>query len=151
MRLNLQSDYALRLLMQLGSNPGALCTIGQVALCYGISKNHLMKVANTLSRAGIVDSVRGRNGGLALRMDPKSIRIGDVVRVTEGDFRLVECFEESSDGEMNCLIGPACRLRGVLAEAADAFMTVLDSYTLEDLVKRNPKLRGLLTLERAVQ
>lgn len=151
MRLNLQSDYALRLLMQLGSNPGSLCTIAQVALSFGISKNHLMKVANTLSRAGIVDSVRGRNGGLALRMDPQSIRIGEVVRLTEGDFRLVECFQDSSDGETNCLIGPACRLKGVLAEAAKAFMAVLDSYTIEDLVKRNPQLRGLLTLERAVQ
>ncbi|MBL4635905.1 MAG: Rrf2 family transcriptional regulator [Kofleriaceae bacterium] len=148
MRLNLQSDYALRLLMQLAMNPDVLCTISEIACSYGISKNHLMKVANTLSRAGMVASSRGRKGGLALRRDASTIRIGDVVRATEGDFALVECFREQKNSDaQGCLIVPACKLKGVLGEAAQAFMAVLDNYTLEDLVKRNPRLRGLLTLE----
>ncbi len=150
MRLNLQSDYALRLLMQLAMNPDVLCTISEIACSYGISKNHMMKVANTLSRAGMVASSRGRKGGLALRQNASAIRIGDVVRATEGDFALVECFQEPKNWDSEgCVIVPACKLKGVLAEAAQAFMAVLDNYTLEDLVKRNPKLRGLLTLERS--
>ncbi len=150
MRLNLQSDYALRLLMQLAMNPDVLCTISEIACSYGISKNHLMKVANTLSRAGMVASSRGRKGGLALGQDAGAIRIGDVVRATEGDFALVECLQEQKNSESQaCVIVPACKLKGVLGEAAEAFMAVLDTYTLDDLVKRNPKLRGLLTLERS--
>lgn len=93
MRLTLYTDYALRLLMYLAVKPDALATIQEVAEAYGISRNHLMKIAQELGRGGFVETVRGRGGGLRLRTDPASIVIGDVVRATEDDFRLVECFD----------------------------------------------------------
>ncbi|PCI04403.1 MAG: BadM/Rrf2 family transcriptional regulator [Hyphomicrobiales bacterium] len=146
MRLNLQSDYALRLLMQLASNPDALCTIADIAQCYGISKNHLMKVANTLGRAGFIETVRGRSGGLRLARDADAIGIGAVVRKTEGDFALVECLQANKN---NCLLTPSCRLKGILGEATEAFIAVLDTYTIADLVVDNSQLRDLLNLEVA--
>ena len=146
MRLNLQSDYALRLLMQLAANDGELITISQVADRYRISENHLMKVAHTLGREGFIVTVRGRSGGMRLAHGANTIRIGDVVRRMEGDLALVECFP---GGAGNCLIVRACRLKGVLNEALEAFLAVLDRYTIADLTANNPRLRNLLENEAA--
>ncbi len=146
MRLNLQSDYSLRLLMHLAANDGQLITIKQVAERFGISQNHLTKVAYLLGREGFIETVRGRSGGLRLARKPAAIRIGDVVRRMEADLALVECFP---GGEGACFIVPACRLKGVLREALDAFLCVLDRYTIGDLCANNPKLRGLLSSEAA--
>lgn len=146
MRLNLHSDFALRLLMQLAINTDTLCTIADIAASYGISRTHLMKVANTLGREGFIKTVRGRSGGLRLAHGADLISIGEVVRKTEGDFALVECLQ---DGKNNCLITPTCRLKGVLAEATQAFMIVLDNYTIADLVANNDALHELLSLEAA--
>lgn len=146
MRLNVQSDYALRLLMYLAVNPQSLCTISEIARHYGISKNHLMKVALALSHDGTVDSIRGRAGGLRLSRKPKEISVGDVVRQMEGDFAIVECFQVSGG---NCLITPACLLKGVMGEAVAAFLAVLDRYTIADLVDNNPALTDLLSREAA--
>lgn len=146
MRLNLQSDYALRLLMQLAINTSTLCTIAEIAACHGISKNHLMKVANMLGREGFIETVRGRAGGLRLARDADALVIGDIVRKTEGDFALVACMQ---DGNNSCLVTPTCRLKGVLGEATQAFMAVLDRYTIADLVVDNSALRDLLNMEAA--
>lgn len=146
MRLNLQSDYALRLLMCLAASDGRLITIRQVAERYNISENHLMKVAHVLGREGFIETVRGRNGGLRLARKPAAIGIGDVVRRTEADLALVECFPGGAAG---CFIVPACRLKGVLREALDAFMAVLDRYTIGDLTSNNPRLRALLDSKAA--
>lgn len=146
MRLNVQSDFALRLLMYLAVNPDSLCTIAEIAKHYGISKNHLMKVALALSHDGIVESVRGRAGGLRLNQAPDKISIGVVVRGMEGDFAIVECFQEKGG---KCLITPACRLKGVMGEAVKAFLAVLDRYTIADLVDENPALSDLLKREAA--
>lgn len=144
MRLNLQSDYALRLLMQLAANDGDLVTIGEVAECYGISQNHLTKVAYTLGRKGFVETVRGRSGGMRLARPASSIRIGDVVREMESDLALVECFPGGAGG---CHIAGACKLKGVLGEALLAFLAVLDRYTIADLIRRNAELNQMLSLE----
>ena len=146
MRLNLQSDYALRLLMHLAVNRGELCTIADIAARYGISKNHLMKVAHVLGQEGFIETLRGRAGGLRLALPPGEILVGDVVRHTEVDFAVVECLQ--SDGGA-CLVTPACRLKSVLREAMEAFLSVLDGYSLDDLVRRNPALRRLLQGEAA--
>lgn len=130
MRLTNFSDYALRVLLYAAVRRDELITIEETAKVYGISKAHLMKVANQLTRAGYLKAVRGRSGGLALAMRPNKIRLGDVVRATEPDFAVVECF--GSDNQ--CRITPRCRLRGVLKEALGAFMSTLDRYTLADLV-----------------
>jgi Rrf2 family nitric oxide-sensitive transcriptional repressor len=132
MRLTNFSDYALRLLMYAAAREGELVTIEETAARYGISRTHLMKVANLLTRAGYLTAVRGRSGGLRLGMPQEAIRLGDVVRATEPDFDLVECFAAGGA----CRITPTCRLRGVLGEALVAFVSVLDGYTLADLALR---------------
>jgi Rrf2 family transcriptional regulator, nitric oxide-sensitive transcriptional repressor len=138
MRLTTFSDYALRVLMYAASQNDRLITIEETAAVYGISRAHLMKVVNQLTRAGFLKATRGRTGGLALGKSPKKIRLGDVVRVTEPDFGLVECFMPGG----NCLISPRCRLRGVLKEALAAFLATLDRYTLADLMI-NPSNFGI--------
>lgn len=146
MRLNVQTDYALRLLMHLAVNQDERVTIADVAQRFGISRNHLTKVAHLLGQHGYIQTVRGRSGGLQLARSPKKIAVGAVVRRMEPDFALVECFQRR-DGQ--CLISPSCRLKGALREAVQAFMAVLDRFTLEDLVAKNPRLHGLLSIEAA--
>lgn len=142
MRLTLHTDYALRLLMFLAIEPERLQTIEAIAARYRISRNHLMKVAQTLVQAGVVDSTRGRGGGLRLARPPAAINIGAVVRATEDGFALVECFDPAGD----CIITPACSLRGPLEQALMAFLAVLDRYTLADLVGNPGSLRAMRRL-----
>jgi Rrf2 family nitric oxide-sensitive transcriptional repressor len=138
MRLTNFSDYALRVLMYAAARSDRLITIEETAVVFGISRAHLMKVANQLTRAGFLKATRGRTGGLALARRPDKIRLSEVLRATESDFALVECFAP----ENNCLITPRCRLKGVLKEALTAFIETLDRYTLADLIL-NPKDFGI--------
>lgn len=144
MRLNLQWDYALRMLMHLASSQDRLVTIGEVADRFRISQNHLMKVAYLLGKEGLIQTVRGRSGGLRLARAPESICVGEVVRLMEGDIHIVACFAAADA----CLISGACKLKGVLHEALEAFLGVLDRYTIADLTA-NPKLRALLSRKTA--
>jgi Rrf2 family nitric oxide-sensitive transcriptional repressor len=152
MRLTTFSDYALRLLMYAAAAGERLITIEETSQVYKISRGHLMKIANMLTRAGYLQGVRGRSGGLMLAKQPEDIRLGDVIRLSESDFALVECFGTGNQ----CIITKRCRLPDVLNEALDAFMKSLDRYTLADLMlrprdftapppkgsKRGPKIRG---------
>lgn len=138
MRLTHFSDYALRVLMYAAVRGENLITIEETAELYGISRAHLMKVANQLTRAGYLKAIRGRSGGLALARRPDAISLGDVLRATEPDFALVECFTADN----RCLITPRCRLRGALHEALAAFVGTLDGYTLADLIL-SPKDFGI--------
>jgi len=130
MRLTSFSDYAFRLLMFAASNADRLITIEETARTFSISRGHLMKVANELTRAGFLKAVRGRSGGLALGKPPEDIRLSQVLLAVEPDFALAECF----GGGNLCLITPQCRLRKALGEALAAFIDTLDGYTLADLV-----------------
>lgn len=130
MRLTNFSDYAMRVLMYAAAQGDRLITIEEAATAYGISRAHLMKVVNQLTRKGFLKSVRGRSGGLMLARRPQDIRLGDVVRATEPDFALVECFEAGN----RCVICGRCRLRGIFSEALNAFVGTLDRYTLADLL-----------------
>lgn len=130
MRLTNFSDYALRVLMYAGSKDSRLITIDETARFYGISRAHLMKVVNALTRAGYLKAVRGRSGGLTLGKPASEILVGDVIRQTEPDFALVECFTTGN----RCAITNCCRLRGALREALEAFVASLDRYTLADLI-----------------
>lgn len=132
MRLTNFSDYALRVLLYAAAQDSRLITIEETADVYGISRAHLMKVVNQLTRAGYLKAVRGRSGGLALAKRPSRIRLGAVLRATEPDFALVECFTPGN----RCVITPRCRLRGVFKEALAAFTATLDRYTLADLILR---------------
>ncbi len=133
MRLTNFSDYALRVLMYAAAQGDRLITIEETAQAYGISRAHLMKVANQLTRAGFLKAVRGRSGGLTLARPPDRIKLGDVMRATEPDFVLVECFDKSAN---QCVITKRCRLKRVLNEALAAFITTLDRYSLAELVLR---------------
>jgi Rrf2 family transcriptional regulator, nitric oxide-sensitive transcriptional repressor len=135
MRLTVHTDYALRLLMALAMDPGERQTIEQIAHRYRISRHHLTKVAQTLVRAGFVDSQRGRGGGLSLRRPAAQITLGSVVRSTEDDFALVECFHGAG---RSCSIASDCGLPAPLREALDAFFRVLDRHTLAGLPKIPP-------------
>jgi Rrf2 family nitric oxide-sensitive transcriptional repressor len=144
MRLTVHTDYALRMLMYLALKQDGLATISEIAARYGISKNHLMKVAYRLGTAGYIDTVRGRGGGLRLAKSAEAIGLGDIVRQTEPDMALVPCFKPV---EANCAILPSCALRGALGRAGAAFLRVLDEYSLGDLVKQRAPLRNLLSIE----
>lgn len=144
MRLTMHTDYALRLLILLAAKQGEPATIQETAERYSISRNHLMKVAHRLGQAGFIQTLRGRRGGLLLAHPPEEINLGAVVRFTEEDMNLVECFDPANQ---NCAILPACRLRGVLQQALKAFLAELDRYTLADIMVQPAPLRELLGLE----
>jgi Rrf2 family nitric oxide-sensitive transcriptional repressor len=141
-RLTVYTDFSLRVLMFLALKGDGLATIAEVAKAYGISKNHLMKVAHQLGVAGYVETVRGKGGGLRLARRPQDIVIGEVVRRTEPDMAIVPCF---APDDASCTILPSCALRGVLSEARDAFLSALDGHTLADLVRPRAPLRKLLS------
>jgi Rrf2 family nitric oxide-sensitive transcriptional repressor len=135
-QLTRYSDYSLRVLIYLALDPERLVTIEEIAQSYGISKAHLMKVVHQLGLNGYVETVRGRGGGLRLARRPEEITVGEVIRSTEENMALVECFDPESS---QCAIEPACGLRSVLHEALAAFLAVLDRHTLGDLVARRRK------------
>jgi Rrf2 family nitric oxide-sensitive transcriptional repressor len=136
MRLTVSSDYSLRVLMYLGTHEDRLCTISEIASCYGISENHLMKVVNRLGQCGFIETIRGRGGGLRLGRPADGIRLGDVVRSTEEDFALAVCFGD----EDACRITEACRLRHALRRALKAFLLELDAWTVADIVANKKAL-----------
>lgn len=129
MRLSVFTDYSLRVLIQAAIRHPNKVTIDEVANAYGISRNHLIKVINELGRAGFLVTQRGRTGGFTLARPAERIFIGDVVKFGEEGQPLVECF----DPERNkCVITPACKLKGMIAEAKRAFFDVLGKYTIAD-------------------
>ncbi|WEX08609.1 Rrf2 family transcriptional regulator [Chelativorans sp. AA-79] len=130
MRLTTFSDYALRVLMYAATAGDRLVTIDETAKTYDISRAHLMKVVNILTRTGYIKGVRGRSGGFTLAKRPEDINLGEVVRATEPDFALVECFATGNQ----CVITGSCRLPMVLNEALNSFVATLHRYTLADIV-----------------
>ena len=131
MRLSEYTDYSLRVLMYCAARRSQRVTIGEIAEHHGLSKNHLMKIVNDLARQGLLATTRGRGGGLQLLPEPAQVRIGDVVRASETDFRLVECFDADTNA---CSLAPDCRLKHLLDEALQACLRTLDGATLADLV-----------------
>jgi Rrf2 family transcriptional regulator, nitric oxide-sensitive transcriptional repressor len=144
MKLTAFTDYSLRVLIYLAAQPAERATIAQIAAAFRVSEHHLVKVVHFLGKQGWLAHVRGKGGGLELGEAPENIVIGDVVRATEGDAPVAECFGDTGD----CQIAPDCRLRGVLHEAVDAFHAVLDRYTLQDLVNNRQELARLLFLDK---
>ena len=141
MRLTVFSDYTLRVLMYLALDRTRLATIPEIAAAYGISENHLMKVVHQLARAGIVESVRGKGGGVRLARAPDEIRLGAIVRASEGNAPIVECMSGDPGA---CRITAPCRLKGILVNAFDALYDSLDEHTLADLVEKPRGLRQAL-------
>jgi len=130
MKLTVMTDYALRLLMHVAQQPDRLCTIAEVADRYRISEAHLMKITHQLALAGVLETVRGKGGGMRLARPPLQINLGAVVRQMENDFSIVECF---GNGDQ-CSLSGACGLAGVLDGALRSFMDHLDAHTLADIL-----------------
>lgn len=145
MRLTRYTDYAFRTLMYLALKDDELVTIQEIADRYDISNNHLMKVVHQLGRAGYIETLRGKGGGMRLAKKPSQIGVGEVVRHTEPDMDIVECF---GTGDL-CRLTPACVLKTALQKGVKAFLRELDQYTLADLIGPERALSGLLLLDAA--
>ena len=147
MRLAEYTDYTLRVLMYCTIHRDRLVTIAELAEHYGLSKNHLMKIVNDLARQGLIGTTRGRGGGLRLLGNPADIRVGDVVRSAETDFRLVECFDGRTS---TCTLMPTCRLKKVFDDALRAYFRELDGATLADIAApaRNSGVAGGASVPR---
>ena len=132
MRLAEYTDYTLRVLMYCAAHRDQRLTIADLAERHGLSKNHLMKIVSHLARLGLLETTRGRGGGLRLLEDPAHIRVGDIVRACETDFRLVECFDPSTNA---CTLSPSCRLKHLLDNALQSYFETLDGTTLADIAR----------------
>ncbi len=143
MQLSLHSDYALRVLLYLGTHPSKIVSTREISRAYGISINHLVRVVKTLDEHGYVELFRGRSGGVRLARDPADIRLGEVVRHAEPNLRLVECFDPATN---TCQIMKSCGLKSLLNEALRSFLARLDQHTLAELVtsQRGAKLAAVL-------
>jgi len=146
MRLTTFSDYTLRTLTYLALHPDRFVTIAEIAAAYSISGNHLMKVVQTLAGSGDVITLRGPRGGLRLSRPASEIKLGDVIRRTEPDAALTDCFGTPD----TCVVQSACMLTGILNMALQAFMAVLDNHTLADLVADPATLVPLLDRNMAL-
>lgn len=145
MQLTRYSDYSIRVLMYLATIPESTATISEVARSFRVSRNHLVKVVHHLAQNGYIRTTRGKNGGMTLGRAPDRISIGELVRKTEPDFRIVECFDEASS---RCPIQGECDLTSVLRSALDAFLAHLDRYTLSDITENRALLRPILLRTR---
>lgn len=144
MRLTKQTNYAVRMLMYCAANQGHLSRIPEIARAYNVSELFLFKILQPLNKAGLVETVRGRNGGVRLGRPAERITLFDVVKVTEDSFAMAECFE---DGVVECPLVDSCGLNAALRKALNAFFEVLADYTIDDLVKARPQINFLLGLE----
>ncbi|MDQ5960699.1 MAG: Rrf2 family transcriptional regulator, nitric oxide-sensitive transcriptional repressor, partial [Pseudomonadota bacterium] len=135
MYITQHTDYALRALIYLGTNADRLVTIQEISERFDVSRNHLMKVVNALIRAGFVEGVRGKGGGLRLARVPREIVVGAVVREMEPGMDLVECFGSGCQ----CILDPSCKLKVILSNALAAFLKVLDDMSLADLLGKSER------------
>lgn len=131
MQLTLHSEYALRVLLYLGAQPGRTVSTREISDAYGISKHHLVRVVQTLGERGYLRLIPGRSGGIVLAAEPREIKLGDVVHQAEPNMRLAECFDRRDN---TCVLTPVCSLKPVLNEALNAFLASLNRYTLADLM-----------------
>lgn len=140
------ADYALRVLLYLRVSPGRRGSTGEMAEAHHVSLNHLDKVVNRLSSAGLVETTRGRGGGVQLSRDPSTITVGEIMRAMESDFAVVECLGPAR----YCRVAGVCGARSVFARALDAYFAVLDDSTLEDIAANDQGLRGALGMIQGV-
>jgi len=140
MQLTQFTDYALRTLVYISSSPRQFATISEIADYFGISRNHLVKIVHHLANHQVIITTRGKNGGMRLAQPAKEIIIGDVVRITEQNQNVVECFDPDSN---SCVITTECRMQRVFHEAHNAFLAVLDGYTLDDALWKKIDISGL--------
>jgi Rrf2 family iron-responsive transcriptional regulator len=147
MRLTRKTNYAMRMLMYCAADNNDLSRIPEIAKSYSVSELFLFKILQPLSKAGLMQTVRGRNGGVRLGRDASKITLLDVVRVTEDNFAMAECFENDA---AECPLLDHCALNSALRRALNAFFDVLADYTIEDLIKARPDINALLGLDELI-
>ncbi len=138
MQLSLRADYSFRVLVYLGTYPDRVVSTPEISSAYGISKHHLVRVIHTLAQHRYVDIFAGRSGGAMLAREPHAIRLGEVIRDTEPNLKLAECFDRRTN---TCPIAPVCALKGMLNEALDAFLDSLNRHTLGDVLDHGGQKR----------
>lgn len=143
MRLTRQTNYAMRILMYCAANDGQLSRVPEIAAAYTVSELFLFKILQPLVEAKLVETVRGRNGGVRLAKPADQISLFDVVRVTEENFAMAECFEADAD----CPLMDSCGLNSALREALNAFFEVLSRHTIADMVAARPNMRDVLGID----
>lgn len=146
MRLTQWTDYTLRVLMYCAANLARVqpVTITEIADSHGISRSHLTKIVQELAARGWLETTRGRGGGMRLMMPAKDICLGNIVRATETDFNMVECFDPASN---QCRMSPDCKLKTVLHQATQSYLMVLNGITLADLVEPNTGTTGPMWMQ----
>lgn len=145
MQLTRFTDYSLRVLIYLGLQQDRLATISEIASTFGISENHLMKVVHRLGIHGYIETVRGKGGGMRLARAAELINIGQVVRDSEENMDIAECF---GSGGSNCFLLPGCVLKAALTEARQSFLATLDIYHLSDLLAKQKAPPSVVTLKK---
>lgn len=143
MQLTVRSNHAMRLMMYCAVNEGRIAPVGEIARACNMSESHLGKIANALAAEGFVETVRGRGGGVRLARPAAEINVGAIVRLTEIGGCFLECLRPETN---TCPLTPACRFRSIVGRALEAFLSVLDGYTLADLVAEPEPLRALMGL-----
>lgn len=142
MNLKKYTDYGLRVLIFTGlKREGELASIKEISAVYNISTHHLGKIVHELTKLELIESIRGRNGGIRLAKSPEDMNVGHIVRMLEGDFNILECFDRETN---HCVISPGCTLKHALNKALHAFFQVLDEYTIQDLITNEKELRDLM-------
>ncbi len=148
MQLTRYTDYSLRVLVYLSINQGKSATISEIADFYKISRNHLVKVVHNLSLKKYINSSRGKGGGLRLAHTPNEIIVGAVVRDTEPNFNVAECFTEVHD---NCSIETICQLKNILHIATENFLSTLDGYTVADIIADSANEESIIDLHPSIK
>lgn len=143
MRLTKQTNYAIRIMMYCAANKENLSQIPEIAKAYGLSELFLFKILKPLTKNDLVTSVRGRNGGIKLTRNPEDIRLSEIIRITEDNFEMAECFSDGAE----CPLMHSCELNSALREALNAFFAVLDKYTIADLAINNNRIDKLLGID----
>jgi Rrf2 family iron-responsive transcriptional regulator len=144
MRLTQQTNYSVRILLYCAANPDRPSRVGDIAASFGMSETHLFKILKVLVDANLVQTIRGRNGGLKLARPAGDITVGEVVRAAEESFHLADCFDANGH---DCPLSLNCEYNRILREALSAFFAVLDRYTIADVAKDRPDLRFLLGID----
>ncbi|MGI9217301.1 MAG: RrF2 family transcriptional regulator [Hydrogenophaga sp.] len=141
MRLTQWTDYSLRVLLHCAAHEDREqpTTIGEIAQAHDISRSHLTKIVMTLAAQGLIDTSRGRGGGMRLKRPASTLSVGEVVRLTETDFQQVECFNRETN---SCPMDGACGLKHAFGRAMSAYLAVLDQVTLAELVVPSPSARA---------
>ncbi|GGZ47505.1 MULTISPECIES: Rrf2 family transcriptional regulator [Shewanella] len=140
MQLTRYTDFGIRTLMYLAIQPEreTLFRIAEITEVFDLSPNHVSKIVHHLGKLGYLQTIRGKSGGFRLGMAPEKINVGELVRALENSLAPIDC------SKPYCRLTPACQLKGVLAQAVDAYLAVLDRYTLADIVSNQQELRALL-------